>query len=191
MPDEGAAGAGLLTRLEDRIARWFLAVALVGVVALLVVAVTTLLDVLLRWIANAPIKGLNDINGLAVPIVIAACFPLVIAKRQNISIRLLGEAAGPGLTRWLDAFGSALLLAFVVLVGWQLVLHTAELARSARTTWQLLIPVTPSWAVATAVVLLCIPAQAVAFAADLMRAVSGAPRPPERGVPHADEKSAS
>src|SRR6185436_14813225 len=129
------------------------------------------------WLANTPIKGLNDINSLAAPVVIATCFPLVIASRQNIVIRFLGDAAGRAPTRWLEAFGSAVLLAFIALVGWQLALYTLELYRSDRTTWQLLIPVTPSWAAATAIVLLCIPAQAAALAADVACALAGRDRP--------------
>src|SRR5688500_16159156 len=114
-----------------------------------------MLDVLLRWIANAPIKGLHDINGLAIAIVIASCFPLVVAERRNISIRFLGEALGAGASRWLEALGSAALLAFVAAIGWQLALYTLGLAESGRTTWHLRLPVTPAWTVATAVVLLC------------------------------------
>lgn len=168
-----------LEGIEARIAVWSRNIALLGVLALLVVSGSTLLDVLLRWVANSPITGLNDINGLAVPVVVAACFPLVVAMRHNISIRLLGEAIGPATTRWLDVFGAALLLVFVILVGWQLVLYTLELYRSNRTTWQLLVPVTPTWAVATAIVLLCVPIQLAAFATDLARALSGAsPRSP-------------
>ena len=50
--------------------------------------------------------------------------------------------------------------------------HTSGHGRG-RTTWHLRLPVTPAWTVATAVVLLCIPAQAIAFAADLARAFRG------------------
>ena len=171
-----------LETIEARISGWSNVFAMVGVVALLVVAGSTLLDVLLRWIANSPVKGLNDINALAIPVVIAACFPLVVAKRHNISIRLLGEAISPSVCRWLDVFGAALLLVFVALVGWQLVVYTLDLARSNRTTWQLLIPVTPTWTVATTIVLLCIPIQLAAFATDLARALGGiSPEPGDNG----------
>lgn len=166
---------GAIDRLERRIRGWTRAVAIVGLGGLVVISITTLLDVGLRWLANAPIRGLNDINGLAVAIVIAACFPLVVAERQNIAIRFLGGAAGARAARWLDAFGSAALLAYVAVIGWQLVLHTADLAESGRTTWFLLLPVTPSWVVATALVLLCIPVQAVALAVDVVRAATGIP----------------
>ena len=166
---------GLVFRLEQRIGRWTRAIAVAGFLGLLAVALATTADVLLRWIANAPIKGLNDINGLVVAIVIASCLPLVVAERQNISIRFLGNALGTAPSRWLEALGSAALLAFVALVGWQLVLHTAGMAESGRTTWHLRIPVTPYWSIATALVLLCIPAQAIAFVADVVRAATGAP----------------
>jgi TRAP-type C4-dicarboxylate transport system permease small subunit len=167
---------GFIFRLESRIIRWTRAIAVLGFVALLAVALMTMLDVGLRWLANAPIKGLHDINGLAVAIVIAACFPLVVAERRNISIRFLGEALGPGAHRWLEALGSAALLGFVALIGWQLAAYTAGLAEAGRTTWHLRIPVTPYWAVAAGVVLLCIPAQAIAFIADVARAIRGVPR---------------
>jgi TRAP-type C4-dicarboxylate transport system permease small subunit len=166
---------GFIFALERRIIRWTRGIAIVGFVGLLVVSLLTMLDVALRWIANAPIKGLNDINGLAVAIVIAACFPLVVAERRNIVIRFLGDALGPPPSRWLEALGSAALLAFIALIGWQLALHVAGMAESNRTTWHLLIPVTPYWSVAAGVVLLCIPAQAVAFAADVARAAGGVP----------------
>ena len=167
---------GFVFRLESRITRWTRAIAVVGFVALLVVSLTTMLDVLLRWVANAPIKGLHDINGLAIAIVIASCFPLVVAERRNISIRFLGEALGVRASRWLEALGSGMLLAFVAAIGWQLALYTAGLAEAGRTTWHLRIPVTPYWAVAAGVVLLCIPAQAIAFVADLTRALRRLPR---------------
>ena len=176
-------------QLESRIIRGTRALAIVGFVALLVVSVMTMVDVALRWLANSPIKGLNDINGLAVAIVIASCLPLVVAQRQNISIRFLGEAAGPAVARWLDAFGSAALLAFVALIAWQLAMHTAGMAESGRTTWHLRIPVTPYWTVATTLVALCVPAQAIAFVADVVRAITGAPPRTEESAEDADSTS--
>ncbi|MSP97685.1 MAG: TRAP transporter small permease [Betaproteobacteria bacterium] len=176
----------LVFRIEAHITRWTRAVAALGFVALLAVALMTMVDVLLRWVANAPIKGLNDITGLAIAVVIAACLPLVVAQRQNISIRFLGTALGAAAIRWLEAFGSGALLAFVALIGWQLVIYTMGLSQSGRTTWQLLIPVTPWWPLATGVVLLCIPVQAIAFVADAVCAVTGATRPDEGAVGNMD-----
>ncbi len=165
-----------LEATERLVTRWARGVALLGLTGLLVVSVSTMLDVLLRWIANAPIMGLNDFNGLAVVIVLAACFPVVVAQRENITIRFLGNALGPRAYGWLEAFGSAVLLAFVSMVSWQLVVFTGELFELGRTTWHLLIPVAPYWAVASALVLLCVLVQAIALIADIVRAVTGRAR---------------
>jgi TRAP-type C4-dicarboxylate transport system permease small subunit len=171
-----------LVALEARIVRWTRAIALFGLAALLVVSGATMLDVALRWLLNRPIKGLIDITELAVAIVLAACLPVVVAQRQNITIRFLGRGLGPRATRWLDAFGSAVLFVFVTLIAWQLAVYTVELAQSNRTTWLLRIPVTPYWAVATAICALCVPVQAVATVADVARAIVGAP-PAREGAP--------
>src|SRR5262245_26893982 len=70
--------------LESRIIRATRALAIVGFVMLLVLLLTKMVDVALRWLANAPLKGLSDFEALAVAIVIASCLPLVVAQRQNI-----------------------------------------------------------------------------------------------------------
>jgi TRAP-type transport system small permease protein len=173
--------------LEARIVRWTRLIALVGALGLLVQSLATLADVGLRWIANAPITGLNDVVGLAVVIVLAACLPIVVAQRQNIAIRFLARAVGPRIARWLDAAGSLAMLAFVSAIGWQMVAYVGELAASGRTTWLLRIPVTPWWAIATAIVLVCIPVQLVAFVADLGRAITGAPPAREIAMGEAGE----
>ena len=170
-----------LDRLERRIRGWTRAIAIIGLLGLLVISITTMADVLLRWIANAPLHGLNDINVLAVVIVVAACLPLVAAERQNITIKFLGGALGPRVTLWLDAFGSIVLLVYVAAIGWQLAVYTQELAQAGRTTWLLLLPVTPSWIVATVLVVLCVPIQAVVVAVDLVRAATGTPPPDRHG----------
>ena len=108
----------------------------------------TTVDVLLRWLANLPIKGLSDVVSLAVAIVIATSFPIVIAQRQNITIRFLGDVIGPRTALWFDAFGSAALLVFITLVGWQIAVYAGELIESGRTTWQLRLPSGPFWSVA-------------------------------------------
>src|SRR6185503_9205067 len=126
----GRGAMSFVFELERRIIRATRALAIVGFVVLLVASLTTMLDVALRWVANAPIKGLSDFEALAVAIVIASCLPLVVAQRQNISIRFLGDALGPAASRWLDAFGALALLAFVTLIAWQLALYTAGMAES-------------------------------------------------------------
>jgi TRAP-type C4-dicarboxylate transport system permease small subunit len=170
-----------LLRLEQLVVSGTRALAFCGFVGLMVMSISTTLDVLLRWLANIPIKGLFDIVSLAVVIVIATSFPVVIAQRQNITIRFLGDVIGPRTALWFDAVGSAALLVFITLVGWQMAVYAGELIESGRTTWQLRIHTGPYWSVAAGIVLLCIPIQTIAFVADIMRAITGAPRAREGG----------
>ena len=166
-----------LLRLQALIGRWTRAIATIGFVGLLLVALLTTVDVLLRWAAKMPIRGLMDINQLVFIIGVASCMPLVVAEKGNISIRFVGEKIGPRTAAWLDAFASAALLAFVAMIGWQLVVHTMEVMASKRTTWHLRIQVAPYWTIATALVLMCIPVQLVAFLIDLLHAVTGVALP--------------
>ena len=165
-----------LLRLERRVVSWTRVLALAGFVGLMIMSLSTTFDVLLRWLANAPIRGLPDIVSLAVAVVIATSFPVVVAQRQNITIRFLGDTIGPRTALWFDAFGSAALLVFIALVGWQLAVYAGELLESGRVSWQLRISTGPYWVVAAVIVLLCVPIQTVALVADVMRAITGSPR---------------
>jgi TRAP-type C4-dicarboxylate transport system permease small subunit len=171
-----------LLLLERRVIALTRALALGGFVGLMVMSLSTTLDVLLRWLANTPIKGLPDILSLAVAIVIATSFPIVVAQRQNITIRFLGDWIGRRTALWFDVFGSAALLVFIALLGWQLAVYAGELLESGRVSWQLRINVGPYWAVAAGIVALCVPIQAVALIVDIGRAITGSPRAAE-GAP--------
>jgi TRAP-type transport system small permease protein len=160
-------------KLEAVVRGWTRLLGSIGCMGLLLGAALITLDVLMRWIANAPIRGMSDLNQLIFVVGIAACFPVVVAERANITFRMLGDALGKRSAGWLDVFGSAALLLFVLLVGWQLVVYTIELAQSGRTTWQLRIPVTPCWAIATGLVLLCVPVQVAALLVDILHAAKG------------------
>ncbi len=167
---------------EARIVRWARLVALVGLAGLLIQATGTTADVVLRYFANQPITGLHDVSELAIAIVLAATFPVVVAQRQNITITFLGAGLGPAAARWLDLFGSIMLLAFLVLIGWQVAVYTGELMETGRTTWILEIEVTPYWIVTTAIIWLCVPVQLITIAVDAARALTGTPRPPVGGL---------
>jgi TRAP-type transport system small permease protein len=171
-----------LLRIQVLIGKWTRALASVGFVALLLLAVLTTVDVLMRWFAGATIRGLMDINQLVFIIGVASCLPLVVAEKGNISIRFLGESIHPRVAAWLDVFAAAALLLFVALIGWELVMYVIELFQSGRTTWQLRIQVAPYWTVATVLVLLCIPVQLTAFLIDLLHAITGVAPPQQQAA---------
>ena len=96
----------MLSHIERVIERLALALSLSASVVLLLVAIATMLDVLLRWLFKLPIPGLGEISALFTAIVVAACFPMLIAQRGNVTISMVGTALGKRTTRALDVFGA-------------------------------------------------------------------------------------
>lgn len=163
-------------RLDEFTRRWTRVLALLGLLGLLVQAGMTILDILLRAIFSAPIQGLSDLYELVVIFMVAASFPASLAGRNHITIRLLGKAISWRGREALEFFGHVLTLLVFVALAWQLVLHTRVLFGTGQTTWLLGLPMGPSWAVATALIILCTPVQAGVVAIQFMR-LSGAAQP--------------
>jgi TRAP-type C4-dicarboxylate transport system permease small subunit len=141
-------------RATTRVTR---AIALIGLTGLLLLASATVLDVLLRWIFNRPIVGLNDTHSLFTALVISSCFPLCIYKGGNITIRFMGSILGKRAKNILDVFGSLLTLIIFALMGWQLWRYADQLAQDGATTWILDWPISPWWRIVTVIIMVCVP----------------------------------
>ncbi|MFC1867400.1 TRAP transporter small permease [Thermodesulfobacteriota bacterium] len=133
------------------------AITLIGLTGLLLLALATVLDVLLRWLFNSPIVGLNDTHSLFTALIIASCFPICIYKGGNITIRFMGGVFGDRVKNILDVFGSLLTLLIFALMGWQLWAYADQLAGDGATTWVLSWPISPWWRVVTIIVMFCVP----------------------------------
>lgn len=143
--------------LERSVTRITRAIALIGLAGLLLLASATVLDVLLRWLFNRPIVGLNDTHSLFTAIILASCFPLCIYKGGNITIRFAGKIFGPRVQDILDVFGNLLTLVIFGFMGWQLWLYADQLAEDGATTWVLGWPISPWWRIVTIIIFLCVP----------------------------------
>lgn len=146
--------------------------ALLGFFGLLVLALMTTADILLRWLLNQPIYGVNDVSAIVMAVVIAACLPANLAQRQNITVTFLGSALGSRGSAALDAFGGIVTLLFITVLAWRFIPYSSEIARSGQTTWVLKLPVAPAWWVATALLMLSVPVQIVVVASDIARALA-------------------
>lgn len=164
-----------LDRSEGWGTRWL---ALVGVVGLVVVALVTVGDVLLRWLFNSPVDGVSEISRLVVAVAIASFFPIALAERHHISIEFLGSWLGPHARRWLDSLANMVTSLFFLIVGWQFILYTTEIGESGETTWLLGWEVGPWWVVTTIFMLICIPIQVLIFVQQVRAAVRGGSEPP-------------
>ena len=158
---------------KARLDRWTRSVALVGLTGLLFLAFFIILDVLMRWVFNAPFDSVADISQLAMPVVVAATFPVSVLYRQHVTIRFLGKALGPRAAAWLETVGTTLLLFFLILIAWQFTVYTAELKAGNDVTWVVELSLWPWWMVTTMLVLVAIPLQTLNAVIQFIRAASG------------------
>jgi TRAP-type C4-dicarboxylate transport system permease small subunit len=163
----------LIRRLEGATIRATRVIALIGLAALLILAIITMADVAMRWLFNQPITGVEDLAKLVVAIAIAASIPAVLASRQNITIRFIGRALGRRAELIFEIFGSILVLVVMAGMAWQIQIYTDELRTTGETTWLLAIPVAPFWQVVSVLLFLCVPIQLVVLAGLLMTALRG------------------
>jgi TRAP-type C4-dicarboxylate transport system permease small subunit len=144
------------------------ALSVVGLVALMALATMTLVDGLMRWLANSPIEGVRDLGGLAIAVAIACCLPVGLMERGNIAIRL-GGTLSPLLGRILDAFAALLVGVALAAVAWQFWIYAEKLARGRETTFVLQIHVAPFWYGVTVILWLAVLVQVVVAVRDVLR----------------------
>lgn len=163
-----------MDRLEQALARATRAVALAAVACLLGLAALTVADVLLRWLAGAPLRGFNDFAAVASAIVCAACFPALIARRGNVTIRFVGSLAGSRASRWLDAFGALVTAAFFLAMAVQYARYSLELTGAGERMAILRWPTGPFWWAVTLMIAVAALVAAAVFVLDAARARRGA-----------------
>ncbi len=172
---------------EERIFKHLFSVArilaLVGFAGLLVLAILTTLDVVLRWGFSNPINGVNDVSSVVMAVVIAACIPLNLANKQSISVDVLGSALGRRSRLILEAFASLCTTAFIVMMAWQFIPFAADLYDTGQRTWVLAWPVWPWWWFATGSICLAAVVQVFVLLVDIGLAVRGRTAEP----PQADD----
>jgi TRAP-type transport system small permease protein len=136
------------------------ALSVVGLTALMSLAVMTIADGLMRWIANQPIEGVRDLGGLAIALAIACCFPVVMVEKGNITVRL-AESVSPTLSRALDVFAAVLVCGVLAALTWQIWLYAGKMAHARETTFVLQIPVAPFWFGVSAILACAVIVQAI------------------------------
>src|SRR5262249_18437554 len=103
----------------------------------------TVIDVLMRWLANTAITALNEITALVFAVAVSACIPAGLAGRVNLRIDLLARWLTGRVAAWLDAFGALLLLLFFFRLAWRIGVYGSKLADQGRTTVILGWPLAP------------------------------------------------
>lgn len=155
------------------------ALALVGLAALMFLALLTLADGLLRWTINAPIDGVRDLGGFAIAIAISCCIPIGLMEQSNISLRLLGPMLGQRVSVAFDAVASILVGVMMFVVAWRFWVYAGKLAAANETTWVLMVPVAPFWYAVSVILAFGALIQCIVIVFNVMRAIRSDLLPPE------------
>ena len=159
-------------------AQWLLdrgtgSVAFIGGIGIFVIAAAIVLDILMRWLFNAPILGVDDLSIYILAIVISSFFPAGLSREKFVTIRFLGRAMGPGYALWLEVFGALCTLAIFILLAWKIFFYTVDITRSGLGTIVLQLPQAPWWWIVTIIFVFCIPVQALVLINKFLNAIKG------------------
>lgn len=153
-------------------------IALIGVAGMLLIAMGTITDVMLRWLFNHPLIGFSEIVEVGLAVAIGATFAAGAAGRVNLTIDILADHLPSGMTRWLNLLGAFVLLVLYVLLAWQMGLHASDLQERGASTVYLDLKRSPYiWMVAVLLGATCL-AQLVVVLATLRDALLARGRTP-------------
>jgi tripartite ATP-independent transporter DctM subunit len=169
---EISAAAPWLARLEHVCVLATRPVASIGVAGMLLGAVATVLDVLLRWIFSSPLPALNEIIAMLFAVAITATLPAGLANKVNLRIDLLTRFMTRRLGLWLDAIGGLFLLAFFVVLTWQIWVYGNQLATQGRATVMLGLPEAPFVYAMTALLAIACLVQLIVMANQFAQAIA-------------------
>ncbi len=142
-PTTARAPASILDNLEQRLGAISRVVAIACVCGMLFVAAVTMVDVVLRWVANEPIAAMNEIVQMTFSVAIAACIPAGMAQRVNLKIDLVARYFNPTVHAWFEALGSACLWLFYAALAMGIGIYAGALALDDKATIILGLPEAP------------------------------------------------
>ena len=148
-----------LDRLDHRAIIATHRIALVGFTGLVMIALLTFYDGAARYLDLPRVSGFADVGELLFPIIIASCFPALLIRQKNLTIRVLGRVAGDATVRYADLAAAVAVLIFFTLLGLQFVQMTLDFHAARRTTATIEIPTAVFWMIATSILWLCVPIQ--------------------------------
>lgn len=176
----------LVARLQALSLRASGLLGLIGFLAILGVAILTVVDVLLRWLADAPILGINDVILLVTTVGVSACFASAMAERQHMRVTASGAFIGGRIGHNLfELVGSLTTLGFFGVLVWQFIKRSYNFTVFGDYSTLLHIPVGPFWWAATLAFGVAAAAQAIIVLDDLGGLLTNRPipEPPADGDP--------
>ena len=112
--------------------------------AILGLALITFVDVVARYIFNAPIPGAYEISELVMGVMIFAALPVVTWRGSHITIDLLDTITPRWISGWRDAFMFVVSSVVIAVLGWELWALAVTLASYGDVTEYLRMPIHPT-----------------------------------------------
>ena len=161
------------TLTSRRLSGYLRVVACIGFTGLVILSLLTMVDGVSRWLALPRIPGFLDISEVVYAIVITSCFPALLIRDHNVTIRFLGKAVGGRTNYWLEFFGNVLTLAFFTILVWQFYLLTLDLQANNRVSPTLEFPIAPWWWITSIIMTITVPVQVLVVFDSLYSAIFG------------------
>jgi len=150
------------------------ALAVAGLSLLLVLAVFTMLDGLLRAVANMPIDLVREIGDLVSAICGASCLPIALLHRGNIVLRAFGNILPARAVRAIDVCSALIVQIVMIGMAWQFYLFSVKTMRAGDVTWLLGLPKAPFWFVVDGILWIAVVVQAFVLVEECLGARSSA-----------------
>jgi len=130
-----------------------------GLSLLLILAVFTLLDGLLRAIANMPIDLVREIGDMIAAICGTCCLPIVLLHRNNIVLRLFDRILPPSAVRVIDTLAALVIEIVMIGMAWQFYRFGIKTMHAGDVTWLLNWPKAPFWFIVDAILWIAVAVQ--------------------------------
>ena len=154
------------------------ALAVAGLSLLLILAAFTMVDGLLRAFANYPLDLIREIGDLVAAICGAACLPITLLHRANITLRAFSKVLPPRVVQTIDSFAATIVELLMIAMAWQFYLFSVKTMRAGDVTWLLNIPKAPFWFTVDGILWVAVAIQTFV----LVEEISGAGRQPSTEV---------
>lgn len=149
MTAEDSETAGAMPLRPSAIERLTGAVALLGGLLSLALAILVVVSVLGRWLISKPVEGDFEFVKMMTAVAVFAFLPYAQVRRANIIVDTFTSWLSGRVTRRIDALWDLVYAATMAVLGYCLVLGTRDYIRSGETTMMLQIVLWPSILIAT------------------------------------------
>ncbi|MBL8378777.1 MAG: TRAP transporter small permease [Burkholderiales bacterium] len=148
-----------------RVANWFYGLlSILTATNVFAMMALTFVDVLARYLFNAPLKGSYEVLGFMLAVLVFGSLPLITRDREHISVEIFESLANPGLERVKNSAVALCCAAILLLMGWRMWVHAGILREGQQITGYLEMPIYPvAWFISATCFASALSAIGVAF----------------------------